>query len=478
MYNMYGKIEVLLNIYKKEGKVMKKKTLLSLFLTLSLTISTSLVGTIFVQADGLSADQLYNNAYNFTKTAMSTGTQVDINTARSAISALKGTGAEWAIGQFSQQVDGVQQPILVKIIVAIDKAKANPCQANVNIAKVSIPNELTPDWKNSYSSAVDAIEQVLINYAVNAYNIASISKSTTDITNAENIINDILTSTDSNTIQWATSYKTKIDAVRTASGVSIVNIPTGVTATAVSSGEIHIQWNPVEGADYYHLYYSDNEYDTYQLLINNLGSADFSWYSNIPATITNIPSSKTIYFKVTSVKNNIESDYSNVVSATTFSSTITIPDTIESTIDGEFEGWTGDTIFKLSNGEIWEQSSYAYTYHYAYMPKVLIYKSNELYKMKVDGVDKTIYVTRIKPTTPSSTITTPDTIESTIDGEFEGWTGDTIFKLSNGEIWEQSSYAYTYHYAYMPKVLIYKSNELYKMKVDGVDKTIYVTKIK
>ena len=38
----------------------------------------------------------------------------------------------------------------------------------------------------------------------------------------------------------------------------------------------------------------------------------------------------------------------------------------------------------------------AYEYMYAYMPKVLIYKDGSYYKMKVDGIDKTIRVVRIK----------------------------------------------------------------------------------
>jgi hypothetical protein len=69
---------------------------------------------------------------------------------------------------------------------------------------------------------------------------------------------------------------------------------------------------------------------------------------------------------------------------------------IESQIDGDFNGWEGETIFKLRNGQIWQQSSYAYTYHYAYAPKVLIYKSGASYKMKVDGVDREISVKRLK----------------------------------------------------------------------------------
>jgi hypothetical protein len=72
------------------------------------------------------------------------------------------------------------------------------------------------------------------------------------------------------------------------------------------------------------------------------------------------------------------------------------PSVIESRIDGEFEGWEGDTIFKLENGQIWQQSSYAYTYHYSYRPKVVIYKSGTVYKMKVDDVSDTISVRRLK----------------------------------------------------------------------------------
>jgi hypothetical protein len=61
-------------------------------------------------------------------------------------------------------------------------------------------------------------------------------------------------------------------------------------------------------------------------------------------------------------------------------------------MDGDFEGWEGERIFKLANGQIWQQVSYAYTYHYAYRSNVLIYKDESVYKMKVKGVDKAITV--------------------------------------------------------------------------------------
>lgn len=64
-------------------------------------------------------------------------------------------------------------------------------------------------------------------------------------------------------------------------------------------------------------------------------------------------------------------------------------------MEGEFEGWDGETIFRLANGQIWQQVTHAYTYHYAFRPKVMIIKTNGAYKMKVDGVAGTIFVKRI-----------------------------------------------------------------------------------
>ena len=71
-------------------------------------------------------------------------------------------------------------------------------------------------------------------------------------------------------------------------------------------------------------------------------------------------------------------------------------DVIESRIDGEFEGWDGDTIFKLVNGQIWQQDEYAYTYSYKYRPEVTIYRTSSGWKMKVEGESKEIAVKRIK----------------------------------------------------------------------------------
>jgi len=140
---------------------------------------------------------------------------------------------------------------------------------------------------------------------------------------------------------------------------------------------------------------------------------------------------------------------------------------VESRIAGTFEGWSGETVFLLDNGQLWEQSSYAYLYHYAYRPKVWITNTPSGYILKVEGVSSEIYVKYVQ-----------QYISSKIDGEFTGWTGSTLFPLQNGQIWQQNKYAYKYHYAWSPDVLIYLSlNGYYKMRVSGVADYVTVTRI-
>jgi len=73
---------------------------------------------------------------------------------------------------------------------------------------------------------------------------------------------------------------------------------------------------------------------------------------------------------------------------------------------------------------------------------------------------------------------TPSVIESQIDGDFEGWEGETIVKLTNGQIWQQNEYQYEYCYESMPEVLIYRSGSVYKMKVEGTDEAVEVVRLK
>ncbi|SEB40441.1 hypothetical protein SAMN05443244_0309 [Terriglobus roseus] len=69
---------------------------------------------------------------------------------------------------------------------------------------------------------------------------------------------------------------------------------------------------------------------------------------------------------------------------------------VESSISGEVEGWSGETIFKLDNGQIWQQAEYDYNYFYEYHPDVTIYETTSGCRMKVEDEGETLLVKRIK----------------------------------------------------------------------------------
>ena len=69
---------------------------------------------------------------------------------------------------------------------------------------------------------------------------------------------------------------------------------------------------------------------------------------------------------------------------------------IESTIDGQFNGWEGQTIIKLMNGQIWQQNDLQLYLHLALMPKVMIISTSGGYKAKVEGLSQAVGVTRLR----------------------------------------------------------------------------------
>jgi hypothetical protein len=139
-----------------------------------------------------------------------------------------------------------------------------------------------------------------------------------------------------------------------------------------------------------------------------------------------------------------------------------------------FMGNDGE-VFKLADGTMW-QVKYEYEYLYEYNPDVLVCPSQG--RLIID--DKSLNIEPISSagSKDSKSSSSNEVVESQIDGDFEGFEGETIIKLVNGQIWQQSEYLYHYHYSFMPKVIIYKQGSSYKIKVDGVDKTVGVTRLR
>jgi len=68
---------------------------------------------------------------------------------------------------------------------------------------------------------------------------------------------------------------------------------------------------------------------------------------------------------------------------------------IRSHIDGEFTGTDDAVVYKLVNGQVWQQIGYSYSYSYSYRPAVEITRQGSRHIMKVSGFSKDIPVRRI-----------------------------------------------------------------------------------
>ena len=72
------------------------------------------------------------------------------------------------------------------------------------------------------------------------------------------------------------------------------------------------------------------------------------------------------------------------------------PSVIESSVNGVFNGFDGDTIVRLLDGSVWEQTEFYWEWHWAYLPKVTVYRSQGGWKMQVEGIRQAVGVRRLK----------------------------------------------------------------------------------
>lgn len=64
-------------------------------------------------------------------------------------------------------------------------------------------------------------------------------------------------------------------------------------------------------------------------------------------------------------------------------------------LNGTFSGWSGDTLFEFTNGQIWKQARYQYKYWYKYRPEAKILSDGSRHYLQVEGRDEMIEVRRL-----------------------------------------------------------------------------------
>jgi len=137
---------------------------------------------------------------------------------------------------------------------------------------------------------------------------------------------------------------------------------------------------------------------------------------------------------------------------------------INSQIEGEFNGYNDGAIFRLTNGQIWQQRRYKYMYRYAYRPKVRIYKDGTRWIMEV----------KLAGCEPIEVVQVSLVQEGRIVSDFKGFFQNAKFEFQNGSMWEQDEYKYIYHYAYQPNAVIIDGINGRELSVDGMSETVRV----
>ena len=135
-----------------------------------------LCNSIVAKGDTKNIDKLYADAFNSVIKCERERTQSSVNSAREAIKKLIGT-VDWAVGEFSKKVDKIQHPILVEIVDGIEDSQDLPFQWQINGIRKLINDLPVPEWRSTYSSALDVAQNELIKRTVDWVNMYKAEKS-------------------------------------------------------------------------------------------------------------------------------------------------------------------------------------------------------------------------------------------------------------------------------------------------------------
>lgn len=136
-------------------------------------------------------------------------------------------------------------------------------------------------------------------------------------------------------------------------------------------------------------------------------------------------------------------------------------------------------IFKTRSGHVYEVVDYVYLYEYEYTPDVVVLSDGTQYKLIIEGFDEPLMCKCLtcKQESPDSS-TPPNVVESYIISDFDGLDHGNVYKLANGQIWEQTEYWIWVWVWVNPKALIWNDGGTYKMKVEGIDRPVVVRRMK
>ena len=140
---------------------------------------------------------------------------------------------------------------------------------------------------------------------------------------------------------------------------------------------------------------------------------------------------------------------------------------IVSRLQGTFTGYNSGMIFRLSNGQVWQQARYKYKYKYKYRPRVRVYKDGGRWFLHPDCMSDAIEVKQISVVA-----------EGAVVSDFSGFSGESVFELENGSRWKQDEYKYNYHYAYRPHATVVSGVSGIEIHIEGMGDTVRVSRLR
>jgi len=155
----------------------------------------------------------------------------------------------------------------------------------------------------------------------NYYNVYYRKSTSTDYTVVKSTTNSYTLSklsADTTIYVKVTAVKGKTESIYSSvvsEATDTVSAPTDVKAQSTSSNSIIVTWTKVTGSNSYYVYYRVSGDDGYTAINCTTNSY----------TLTDLDTNTKVYFKVTSVKDDVESGYNAIVSATTGNVSVAAP---------------------------------------------------------------------------------------------------------------------------------------------------------
>lgn len=99
-------------------------------------------------------------------------------------------------------------------------------------------------------------------------------------------------------------------------------------------------------------------------------------------------------------------------------------------------------------------------------PRVRVYQAPVGYLLDIDDFDGPVLCSKLS-----------EVIETSIAGDFHGWTPSAIFRMANGQIWKQTSSEQSAWMEQYPSVAIYKHKGRWFLKVKNIEGFVEVMRI-